>query len=137
MTASHIELSELVNPLSRMSRRHRQMYIWDIEPATARKPRRIHVRTPAQVADVPTLERSAVTQEYWVIAAMREIGAPVIPSELHARSKAEGHPWPLTSIRRTLSNLKDPDRMIVYARLERRRGPHGLEHEVALARWAR
>lgn len=127
-----INAALLIDPMRRRSWRHEQGYLFDMTPST----RRIHVRTAAQREDVPDLERTAVTQEWWVISAMRTRGA-VIASQLWNIAKAEGHDWPLTSIRRTLTNLKHPDRYVVHMLPTRRPGLYGMEHEWKLATWAR
>ena len=58
--------------------------------------------TPQQARDY---ERAASTQDAVVLEVFHASAGPLTPSQVWARCSREGRNWPLTSIRRAISNL--------------------------------
>lgn len=76
--------------------------------------------------------RAASNQEAFVLALYRAARGPLSPSEALHRCEAAGKAWPLTSVRRAVTNLTKAGALV---RLDsKRQGDYGRpEHEWGLA----
>lgn len=81
--------------------------------------------------DLAAAHRDASRQEATVLAVFHEHARPLTPSDVWRLTSDAGHRWPLTSIRRAITNLTDAGRLVKLPK--QRTGIYGKpEHHWAL-----
>lgn len=63
-------------------------------------------------ADLAAAEAVAETQEDVVLALYRGAGRPLSPSQVWRRLTDAGHDWPLTSVRRAITELSSQGHLV-------------------------
>lgn len=81
--------------------------------------------------DLASAHRACSRQESAVLEVFRHHARPLTPSDVWRLTSDAGHQWPLTSVRRAITNLTDDGRLVKLAR--QRTGIYGKpEHHWAL-----
>ena len=74
-------------------------------------------------SDLHDAHKAAQTQDAVILALYRTHNRPLSPSEVLALCEREGRKWPLTSIRRSITNLAKANALTKLD--EYHRGPYG------------
>jgi hypothetical protein len=94
----------------------------EMPPAPARTRRSFHVRSHVTAEEAQAGEARARTQEAVILGWFRLERARLTPSEVHSICRE----WPLTSIRRALTNLTTAG-LLTHHPGDRRPGPFGAK----------
>ena len=81
--------------------------------------------TPLSREQLEGAMRAAEQQDELVLAIFRAEQRPLSPSQVWQIGQRYGKAWLLTSVRRSITNLADPECGVLVHLAETRMGPHG------------